>query len=105
MHKNRVCVEEEREVRVEEKFYLFNSVQSLSHVQLFTTPWTAARQASLFIINFWSLLKLISIALVMLSNHLILCHPLLLPPSISVNFLPVSDQGMTVLPSLKRNQG
>ena len=46
------------------------------------TPWTAARQASLFITNSWSLLKLMSIELVMPSNHLILCHPLLLPSSI-----------------------
>ena len=54
----------------------------LSHVQLFVTPWTAACQASLFIINFQSLFKLISIESVMPSNHLILCHPLLLLPSI-----------------------
>ena len=53
-----------------------------SHVELFVTPWTAARQASLSIINSWSLLKLVSIKLVMPSNHLILCHPLLLLPSI-----------------------
>ena len=59
-----------------------NSVQSLSHVQLFATPWTAARQASLSITNSCSLLKLMSIALVTPSNHLILCHPFLLPPSI-----------------------
>ena len=58
------------------------SIQSLSHVRLFATPWTAARQASLSITNSWSLLKLMSIELVMLSNHLILCHPLLLLPSI-----------------------
>ena len=60
----------------------FNSVQSLSHVQLFVTPWTAAGQDSLSITNYWSLLKLTSIALVMPSNHLILCCPLLLVPSI-----------------------
>ena len=60
----------------------FSSVQLLSRVQLFTTPWTAARQASLSITNSWSLLKFMSIELVMPSNHLILCHPLLLPPSI-----------------------
>ena len=59
-----------------------SSVQSLSHVQLFVIPWTAAHQASLFITNSWSLLKLMSIESVMLSNHLILCCPLLLPPSI-----------------------
>ena len=61
------------------------SVQSLSRVQLFVTPWTAARQASLSITNSRSLLKLISIELVMLSNHLILCRPLLLLPSIFPN--------------------
>ena len=60
----------------------FSSVQSLSHVQLFATPWTAARQASPSITNSLSLLKLMFIELVMPSNHLILCHPLLLLPSI-----------------------
>ena len=60
----------------------FSSVQLLSHVQLFATPWTAARQASLSITNTQSLLKLMSIESVMPSNHLILCHPLLLLPSI-----------------------
>ena len=59
------------------------SVQfSLSVVSDSATPWTAAHQASLFITNSWSLLILISIESVMPSNHLILCHPLLLPPSI-----------------------
>ena len=60
----------------------FSSVQLLSHVLLFATPWTAARQASLSITNSGSLLKLMSIESVMPSNHLILCRPLLLPPSI-----------------------
>ena len=60
----------------------FSSVQLLSCVQLFVTPWTVARQASLSITYSQSLLKLMSIELVMPSNHLILCHPLLLPPSI-----------------------
>ena len=60
----------------------FSSVQSLSRVRLFVTPWTAAHQASLSITNSQSLLKLMSIVLVMPSNHLILCRPLLLPPSI-----------------------
>ena len=60
----------------------FSSVQSLGGVRLFATLWTAARQASLSITNSWSLLKLMSIESVMPSNHLILCHPLLLPPSI-----------------------
>ena len=61
---------------------LFSSVQSLSRVRLFATPWTAACQASLSITNSQSLLKLMSIESVMPSNHLILCHPLVLPPSI-----------------------
>ena len=59
-----------------------SSVQSLRGVRLFVTPWTAACQASLSITNSWGLLKLMSIELVMPSNHLILCHLLLLPPSI-----------------------
>ena len=63
-------------------FDVFSSVQSCSCVWLFATPWTAARQASLFITNSQSLLKRISIELVMASNHLILCHPLLLLPSV-----------------------
>ena len=67
-----------------------SSVQSLSCVRVFVTPWTTARQASLSITNSWSLLKLMSIESVMLSNHLILCRPLLLPPSIfpSIRVLP-----------------
>ena len=60
----------------------FSSVQSLSCVQLFVTPWTAVCQASLSITNSWSLPRLMSIELVMPSNHLILCHPLLLLPPI-----------------------
>ena len=60
----------------------FSSVQSLSRVQLFATTWTAAHQASLPITNSQSLLKLMSIESVMPSNHLILCLPLLLLPSI-----------------------
>ena len=60
----------------------FSSVQSLSHVRLFATPWIAARQASLSITNSWSLLKLTSIESVMPSSHLILCCPLLLLPPI-----------------------
>ena len=61
---------------------LLSSVQSLSCFRLFATPWTAALQSSLSITNSWSLLRLMSIELVMPSNHLILCCPLLLPPSI-----------------------
>ena len=59
-----------------------SSVQWVSHVQLFVSPWTAARQASLSITNSWNLLKLMSIESVTPSNHLILCRPLLLLPSI-----------------------
>ena len=67
-----------------------SSLQSLSHVQLFATPWTAARQATLSITNSWSLLRLMSIASVMPSNHLILCRlllPLSIFPSIKFFFL------------------
>ena len=60
----------------------FSSVQSLSHVRLFATPWTTAHQASLYITNFWSSHKPMSIESVMPSSHLILCRPLLLLPSI-----------------------
>ena len=59
-----------------------SSVQLLNHVQLFAAPWTAACQASLSITNSQSLLKLMAIKSVMPSNYLILCHPLLLPPSV-----------------------
>ena len=71
----------------------FSSVQLLSHIQLFVTPWTAARQASLSITNSWSLLRLMSIELVIPSNHLILCCPLLLLPSIfpSISVFPMSQ--------------
>ena len=63
-------------------FFQFSSVQLLSSVQLFVIPWTAAHQASQSITNSWRLLKLMSIESVMPSNHLILCCPLLLLPSI-----------------------
>ena len=62
--------------------YQFSSIQSLSRVRLFATPWTAARRASLSITNSQSLLKLMSIESVMPSNHLILCRPLLFLPSV-----------------------
>ena len=61
---------------------IISSIHSLSCVQLFLTPWTAACQASLSITNSWSLLKLMSIESVMPFNHPILCHPLLFPPSV-----------------------
>ena len=63
------------------KLVYFSSVQLLSRVRLFATPWTAPCQASLYITNLWSLLKLMSIKSVMPSNHFILWHPLLLLPS------------------------
>ena len=71
--------------------FQFSSVQSLSRVRLFATPWTAAQQASLSITDSWSLLKLTSIELVMPSNHLILCHPLLLTPSLFPSIRVFSD--------------
>ena len=67
-------------------------VQSLSRVQFLVTPWTAAHQASLSFTISWSLLKLMSIELVMLSNHLILCHPLLLLPSVFPNIGVFSNE-------------
>ena len=71
-----------------------SSVQSLSRVQLFATPWTAAHQASLSINNSQSLLRLMSIELVMPSNHLILCHLLLLPPSIFPSIWVFSNESV-----------
>ena len=73
------------------------SVQSLSHVQLFVTPWTATRQASLSITNSQNLLELMSIESVMPSNHLILCHPLLLPPSIFPSIRVFSNESVFLL--------
>ena len=71
---------------------IFSSVQSLSHVQFFATPWSAARQASQSITNSWSLLKPMSTGSVMPSNHLILCHPLLLLPSIFPSIRAFSNE-------------
>ena len=67
---------------------------SVSHIQLFVTPWTAAYQAYLSITNSWSLLKLMSIDLVMRPKHLILCHPLLLPPSIFLSIRVFSSESV-----------
>ena len=72
----------------------FSSVQLLSHVQLFVTPWTAARQASLSITNSQSLLKLISIESMMPSNHLILCCPLFLLPSLFPSIWVFSNESI-----------
>ena len=86
-----IAFSSEISVRVKPQFdnlLQFSSVQSLSRVRLFVTPWIAAHQASLSITNSWSLLKLMSIESVMPSSHLVLCRPLLLlppiPPSIRV---------------------
>ena len=72
----------------------FSSVQSLSCLWPFVTPWTAAHQASLSIANSWSLLKLMSIESVMPSNHLILCRPLLLLPSIFPSIRVFSNESV-----------
>ena len=72
----------------------FSSVQSLSHVRLFETPWATTCQASLSITNSRSLLKLMPIESVMLSNHLILCHPLLLLPSIISSIRVFSNEAV-----------
>ena len=75
--------------------YAFYSVQlSLSHVRLPETPWTAARQVSLSIINSQSLLKLVSVESVLPSNHLTLCHPLLLLPSVFPSIRVFSDESV-----------
>ena len=75
-------------------FLLFSSVQLLSRVWLFATSWAVAHQASLSITNSWSLLKLMSIESVMPSNHLILCHPLLPPPSIFPSIRVFSNESV-----------
>ena len=74
--------------------YQFTSVLSLSHLQLFVTSWTAARQASLSITNSQSLLRLMSIESVIPSNHLILCCPLLLPPLIFPSIRVFSNESV-----------
>ena len=73
---------------------MFSSVQLLSHVRLFVTPWIAAHQASLSIVNSQSLLRLMSIESVMPSNHLIFCCPLLLPPSIFPSIRVFSNESV-----------
>ena len=87
------CKNQNKGTKPSPYYCLLSSVQLLSHVQLFAmTPWTAACQASLSITNSRSLLKLMSIELVMPSNHLILCHPLLLLPSIFSNIRVFSNE-------------
>ena len=82
-------------------FKAISSVQSLSCVQLFATPWTTACQASLYITSSQSLPKLMSIKSVMPSNHLILCHPLLLLPSIFPSIRVFSNQSGLLIRWLK----
>ena len=74
--------------------YQFSLVQSLSRVRLFATPWIIACQASLSITNSWNLLKFMSIESVMPSNHLILCHPLLLLPLIFPSIRVFSNESV-----------
>ena len=76
------------------KGFLLGSVQLLSRVQLFVKPWTAACHASLSITNSWSLLKLMFTKLVMPSNHLILCHPITLLPSILPSLSILSSESI-----------
>ena len=78
-------------------FIIFSSVQSLSHVWLFVTPWNAAPQASLSITNSWSLVKLMSVESVMPSNHFILCHPLLALPSIFPSIRVFSNESVLLI--------
>ena len=77
-----------------DKLVRFSSFLSLSRVQIFATPWTAALQASLSITNSRSLLKLMSIESMMPSNHLILCHPLLFLPSVFCSIRVFSDESV-----------
>ena len=83
-----------RDFSIESAVHCISSVQSLSHVQLFVTPWTAACQAFLSITNSWSLLKLMSSESVMPSNHFILCRPLLLLPSIFPSIRVFSNESV-----------
>ena len=79
---------------IEMIFKIRHGFSSLSPVQLFATPWTAACQASLSITNSWSLLELMSFESVMLYNHFILCHPLLLLPSIFPSIRVFSNESL-----------
>ena len=79
----------------------FSSVQSLSCVRLFATPWIAARQASLSITNSWSSLKLTSIESVMPSSHLILCRPLLLLPLVPPSIRVFSSESTVRIPRME----
>ena len=87
--------------RHDHNFHQFSSVQSLSPIRLFVTPWTATSQTSLSITNTWSLLKLTSMETVMPSKHLILCRALLLPPSIFPSITVFSNDSVLRIRSLK----
>ena len=76
---------------------IFSSIQSLSHVPLFVTPWTATRQASLSFTISWSLLKFTSTELVMSSNHLVLCRPLLFLPSVLPSIGVFSNESVLLI--------
>ena len=86
-----------KEPSINSKVIRVLSVQSLNCVQLFVTPWTAARQASLSITNSCSLLKLLSIESVIPPNHLILCHPLLLLPSVFPSIRVFSKESVLLI--------
>ena len=88
-HREKIC---SRDKVLNTSNFCFSSVQSLSHVRLFATPWTAVRQASLSITNCWSLPKPLSIESMMPSNHLILCCPLLLLPPITPSIKVFSNE-------------
>ena len=88
------CTNQQNREQVQHFTTQFSSVQSLSHLQLFPAPWTAAHQASLSITNSRNLLKLMSIELVMPSNHLILCCPLLLLPLICPSITVFSNESV-----------
>ena len=79
----------------------FNPAQSLNRVRFFASPWSEARQASLSTTNSWSLLKLMSIKLVMSSNHPILCRPLLLLPSLFATIRVFSKESFPVAKALE----
>ena len=91
------CQRKETRQNFQEERYQFSSVQPLSRVWLFVTPWTAAHQASLSITNSWSLLKHMSIELVIPSNHLIFCRPLLLLPSIFPSIRVFSNESVVYI--------
>ena len=92
-----VCEREKERGVMLKKYVHFSSVQLISHVWLFATPWRAAYQASLSITNSLSLLKPMPIKLVMPFNHLILCHPLVLLPSIFPSITVFSNESVLLI--------